>query len=127
MKRDTFLNYISADSKVILEDCIAFDLGLPYDCDGKRAEYIVKENYETFFIFYNTEFNGIEIKDLLNNDEHAIVGFIKDSEYNVCSYNFHIRTKNFNGSIEEKWNIINIACALYLKLNVDTSNIIFVN
>ena len=119
--KDKFLNRTSADMMTYTESVIAYDLGYPFskqDYDAKLIENIVKENFESFFKFYNSDFYGIEIEDISNDDSKAIVGFIKDKQYVLASYNFLLSTTNFNSDniIEEKWNAINIACALYLNL-----------
>ena len=122
-KIDKFLQYTSYKSKVILEDCIAADLGLNYDSKGKESEYLVKENFDSFFKFYNSELNGIEIEDLNTNDEFGIVGFVDNGQYVVCSTSFKLTTKYYSGSIKEKWDAINIACHIYLDLYINFNEI----
>lgn len=119
--KDNFLNRTSAEMLTCTEDIIAYDLGYPFskqDYNAKLIENIVKENFESFFKFYNSDFYGIEIEDISNDDSKAIVGFIKDNQYILASYDFLLSTLNLNSDniIEEKWNAINVACALYLKL-----------
>jgi hypothetical protein len=108
-------------SSTVLESCIANDLGLDFDFNGSLIERTVRENYKSLLHIYNTDFNGVEIKDFIANDEYAIIGFIKESEYHICSNDFYIKTNGFKNTKEEKWNIINFACAKYLGLIVDDS------
>lgn len=58
--KDNFLNRTSAEMLTCTEDIIAYDLGYPFskqDYNAKLIENIVKENFESFFKFYNSDLN----------------------------------------------------------------------
>jgi hypothetical protein len=99
------------------ESCIAADLGMPFDHDGKLSENTAKETFKSFFKFFDTNFNGIEI-DEIGGETQALVGFIQDGQFWICSSKATIRTVKYNHTRKEKWDLIYIACSLYLGLDV---------
>lgn len=127
-KRDKFLNFTPAHMKVCLEDCCAYDLGLKIDTDGLLSKYNVQENFSSFFKF---SFDTIttEIWDIISNVDYAIVCYIENNQFFAASEKFLISTKNYQSTMKERWDFINIACMIYLDLPIndkDSSEILFI-
>jgi hypothetical protein len=100
------------------ESCIAADLGMSYDYDGKLSENTTKETFKSFFNFYDTNFDGVELDDI-NGERQVIVCFVENGQYWACSSKSTIKLKMYNRTLKEKWDLIYIACSLYLNLDVE--------
>jgi hypothetical protein len=114
----------NASMMTTTESCIAADLDMPYDYAGKLSENTTKETFKSFFNFFDTNFNGIEIDDK-NGEKQAIVGFIQAGQYWLCSSKFTIKLIKFNHTLKEKWDLIYIGCSLYLGLDVEIDENIY--
>ena len=117
--RDNFLHKTSAEMKTCTESLISADLGIPFDYDGVLIENIVKENYETFLRIGFGNNGDIEIDDIIDGIQAAIYGYVLDSQYILITNKFTLKTLNYNSTKKSKWEVINLACALYLGLNPD--------
>jgi hypothetical protein len=115
----------NASMMTTTEDCIAADLGLPYDYAGKLSENTTKETFKSFFKFFDTEFFGVELDDKITGEEHLMVGFVQSGQYWLCTSKFTIKLIKFNHTLKEKWDLIYIACSLYLDLDVEIDENIY--
>lgn len=114
----------NASMMTTTESCIAADLGMPFDYDGKLSENTAKETYKSFFKFFDTNFGGIEI-DEINGERQSMVGFIQAGQYWLCSSKFTIKKIQYTHTLKEKWDLIYIGCSLHLGLNVEVDENIY--
>lgn len=122
---DPFLNRTSAEMKTCTESVISYDLGMPFDYEGVLSENIVKENYESFLRICHSNFESIEIDDIVEDIQAAIYAYLESYQYVVLSNKFTLKTLSYDGSKKAKWDAINISCALYLGLTPEIDETLY--